>query len=280
MAEELLYNPLLKKNFQYHYDSTDVEALLDQTINITIYETLTITASNTGAVTAIADTTIDPNHFGAIGAVIVSETSGGFPTNVTPTEANGDPVTATITVGGTVTFSAVITGQYAVYYGLDVSYRDYINLSSGVKNRIVDDALNVERGIEGLTVDDDGNIVIENGIIINGQIVYAEPITPPVITVNQNNYSPTGLDTTSRIDATSTNNVKITGLDATSFIDGRIVRFRNNNASGGFNITLVANSGSSLAANRFDFTTNQVLRPGEWIDIMYGGVSLRFYRSA
>lgn len=144
MAEKLIYNPLLKKGFQYHYDGTDVEAFLEQTINLTIYETIAVAASDTGAVTPIANTTIDPNHFGAIGSAIISETSGGFPTNVTPKNIDGEFITATISVGGTVNFSDVMNGDFAIFYGIDITYRNFITLDASVKIRIVDSTLKVD----------------------------------------------------------------------------------------------------------------------------------------
>jgi hypothetical protein len=113
---------------------------------------------------------------------------------------------------------------------------------------------------------------------LGGVVVYTGVITPPALTGKVNNYSPTGLADANRIDVTSTVNANITGLDATTFVDGRAIRIRNNNNSGGSNITLVAESASSTATNRFGFTTNQQLKPGEWIELMYGGNQLRYFR--
>lgn len=273
MSRKLIYNPLLPEDLQYVFDETELENFFGQTLNLTIYETITVTASNSGAVTPIANTTIDPNHFGAIGAAIVSETSGGYPTNVTPKDINGDPITATITVGGTVNFSAVVTGTFTIYYGIDITYRNYANLSASVKNRVVDDSLNVERGVDGITVDDNGNIIFESPVIIESGLSFGPAIDVP-ITGNVNNLVIPSLSNGVLVRFIPTGNFNITGIVPVDITKGGVIYFTN--ASAGANsIQLLENNAGSLAQNRILAGGNKTVQKDESGIIVYDTVSQR-----
>lgn len=100
-------------------------------------------------------------------------------------------------------------------------------------------------------------------------------LSPASITVSQNNYAPTGIDTASTLRLTSSGAVNITGLAGlasgpTAPTSGRKIKLIN---IGSFAITLVANSGSSTAANRFGFPASFILYAGQACELLYDGTS-------
>lgn len=96
-------------------------------------------------------------------------------------------------------------------------------------------------------------------------------ISPAQITSNQNNYNPTGLSGafTVRLDADAARN--ITGLAGGE--PGRVIELRNVSA---FPITLVNESGSSSAANRFALGANAPLQPNRSALLIYDGALNRW----
>lgn len=96
-------------------------------------------------------------------------------------------------------------------------------------------------------------------------------ISPAQITSNQNNYNPTGLSDafTVRLDADAARN--ITGLAGGE--PGRVIELRNVSA---FAITLVNESGSSSAANRFALGANAPLQPNRSALLIYDGTLNRW----
>lgn len=96
-------------------------------------------------------------------------------------------------------------------------------------------------------------------------------ISPAQITSNQNNYNPAGLSGafTVRLDANAARN--ITGLAGGE--PGRVIELRNVSA---FPITLVNESGSSSAANRFALGANAPLQPNRSALLIYDGTLNRW----
>lgn len=96
-------------------------------------------------------------------------------------------------------------------------------------------------------------------------------ISPAQITGNQDNYNPTGLAGafTVRLDAVAARN--ITGLAGGE--PGRVIELRNVSA---FPITLVNESGSSSAANRFALGANALLQPNRSALLIYDGTLSRW----
>lgn len=96
-------------------------------------------------------------------------------------------------------------------------------------------------------------------------------ISPAQITSNQNNYNPAGLSGafTVRLDANAARD--ITGLAGGE--PGRVIELRNVSA---FPITLVNESGSSSAANRFAIGANAPLRPNRSALLIYDGTLSRW----
>lgn len=92
--------------------------------------------------------------------------------------------------------------------------------------------------------------------VINAPVEFSNIITPADITTSVNDYNPTDLDDAHGLALTSTANVNITGLTSTGFTLGRQIIIFNR---GNFNITLVNESASSSAANRFSLPNNHVI---------------------
>ena len=90
--------------------------------------------------------------------------------------------------------------------------------------------------------------VTEAGIDLKTAILPNKNIIPPQITVDQNNYSPTGLATCNSIHLDSSEAVDITGLQAPTSNAPQLIFIVN---VGGFTITLTDNDALSTAANRF-----------------------------
>lgn len=99
-------------------------------------------------------------------------------------------------------------------------------------------------------------------------------LTPAQITVNQNNYAPTGLDyaNTLRLGADQIRN--ITGL--TGGYEGRILVIRNVGAGSDSTIVLKRESASSTAANRFALNEDYCIDPGGKAVLQYDATSQRW----
>lgn len=96
-------------------------------------------------------------------------------------------------------------------------------------------------------------------------------ISPTSLGSSQNNYSPTGLSAATVLRLTSSVAVNITGL--TGGAAGRTLIVHN---VGSFDITLVSESGSSTAANRFAMPANVIIQPGVSVILQYDTTSSRW----
>ena len=121
--------------------------------------------------------------------------------------------------------------------------------------------------IQGISVDENGNIIIENGII------YGQALTPPSLLGNTNDYNPTGLATTALLRLSSDGNYEITGLQAPTPSSAQEMKVFNVGAN---NITFKNNSASSLAENRFLLGANKTIQTNEGISLIYDPTSLRW----
>jgi hypothetical protein len=107
---------------------------------------------------------------------------------------------------------------------------------------------------------------------MGGSFVISGVITPTQLSTDQNDYTPTGLADASTVRISSNALVNITGIGTGTA--GKILNIVN---VGTIPITLVANSGSSSAANRLLIgTTNSTLVSGATASILYDGVSSRW----
>ncbi len=114
-----------------------------------------------------------------------------------------------------------------------------------------------------------GNIVAPLGQFNRFELIGT--ITPAQIIADTNNYNPTGLSTAVNLRLATDASRNITGLAGGA--DGRIFTLHN---VGAFNWTLIDESGSSTAANRFALTGNQTITPDTSITIQYDATSQRW----
>lgn len=96
-------------------------------------------------------------------------------------------------------------------------------------------------------------------------------ISPPQITANQNDYSPTDLATSTILRLTSDASRNITGVATGA--SGRVLILEN---VGSFDIVLVNESASSTAANRLALTVDRTLAAGRSIILIYDATSSRW----
>lgn len=129
MSTELIINRLDQQEA--------IDSLLSANKTITIYEIITFTNSNSGAVEIPPGSTIKTDHYGTNNRAILSETFGGIPSFVTPS-VQGQAITAQVDTSGNITLSENYTGNLAVFYGLKISTKDYSELSVSVIDRIID----------------------------------------------------------------------------------------------------------------------------------------------
>lgn len=103
------------------------------------------------------------------------------------------------------------------------------------------------------------------------QTLFTGPLTPTSLSADQNDYSPTGLsgDTVLRLQGTAARS--ITGMAGGT--DGRVLIIEN---VGSYNLTLVSQSASSTAANRFIFPADIVVIPNSYIILKYDATSSRW----
>lgn len=95
-------------------------------------------------------------------------------------------------------------------------------------------------------------------------------ISPPALTVDENNYNPSGLSTTNVIRLDATTNIIINGLLAQE--SGRRIIIFNISS---FKITL-SNNTTSIAANRFLLDANIILGSNESCELWYDIISIRW----
>lgn len=104
-------------------------------------------------------------------------------------------------------------------------------------------------------------------------------LTPAQITANQDDYSPNGWVVGGEVQVSflildASSNYNITGLEAPNPAKRMRVTIFNNSTTA--NITLVNNSGSSLAANRFISNGNITLNEKEALDAIYSTTESRW----
>ena len=116
------------------------------------------------------------------------------------------------------------------------------------------------------------NPMTSANVAVTGIISFTASITPPTITVTQNNYAPSGFATTSVIrNAASISGLSITGLAGGT--SGRIILLEN---VGVFTITLTHEDPLSTATNRFSIGTSVALDTNTTIFLRYDGTSNRW----
>lgn len=192
--------------------------------------------------------------------------------NLARMTVSGTPGTGTITLGSNVTgflsFAAAgiedgATVLYAIRDGAasEVGYGVYTSAGTMLTRNVIkstnsDNAISATSSAEVFITD-----LAQSHL---GQAYLA----PAQITANQNDYSPTSLAKSGTIQLDVDAARSITGL-ATGW-KGRIVTLLGDDA---FPITLVAASGSSAAANRFNIAHDLVLRPKRACVLRHNGTN-------
>ncbi len=110
----------------------------------------------------------------------------------------------------------------------------------------------------------------------NHRIVEAAVLSPASLAANQNNYSPANIANARTIRQAISANVQLTGINGNPNTGGRMLRIVNLGAAN--TITLVHESGSSTAANRFSLpgNANLVIPINGTTDLWYDGTSQRW----
>jgi hypothetical protein len=102
-------------------------------------------------------------------------------------------------------------------------------------------------------------------------IALSGDITPAQLTVNQNDYAPTGFSAASAVRLSTNASRNITGLAGGS--DGRIIILHN---VGSFNVVLTNQDSASTAANRFQFGGDLSLLPDYSVTLRYDATASRW----
>ena len=196
-----------------------------------------------------------------------------------------------VTVGSTNSTSSLVsqTGTGAMTFTaggvFDVNATGLLTLDSSggainIGNDAVAQAINIGTGAAARTITvgnttgasavnltaGTGNVNTTSALAWNGVI------TPTSLGSSQNDYNPTSLSTASTIRQDASAAVNITGL--AGGVNGRIIIFYN--ISSTFAITLVNESASSTAANRFTLPLNVRLAPSDSIILQYDGTTSRW----
>jgi hypothetical protein len=159
-------------------------------------------------------------------------------------------------------------------YGARISITG-AQFDAGIKNGLILDNVHKLQGNGILWGGATSYTITSNSTDID--IDFYQVVTPPRITADQNNYSPTGLQFARALELTSDAARSITGL--AEGYDGRVIILRNANASK--YITLVNESASSTAADRFSLPANFAIEPKTSVVLRYiGGSTNRWVQDA
>ena len=127
-------------------------------------------------------------------------------------------------------------------------------------------------GLSGLSTDGNGNIIVENNLILNGGM-----IMPPAININltgnTNNLVITGLLNGVLIRISSSGNYNLTGLVPPDIAQGGLIFISN---IGTNSITLKNNSALSSETNRFLMGADKKLQDDESAIFVYDTLNLRY----
>ena len=108
------------------------------------------------------------------------------------------------------------------------------------------------------------DILANNPIEIGDALIISSNLYPPIITVDEDDYNPTGLDTAAVVYLQASANISLTGLEAGQ--DGRVIFMSN---VGTKQIKLESNNANSLAPNRFLLNVDLILKPSNGVTLLY-----------
>lgn len=170
--------------------------------------------------------------------------------------------------GGSIAFNNRYDGGSDRYIGSEAAFMifseraaDYLRISAAP----IGTAGAAITWADALRVGNDASISFMSAARFTGDITSAS------LGASQNNYAPTGLAGASVIRLTASTPINITGLTGGS--DGRLMVLTNVGANA---ITLVDQSGSSTAANRFLFGANLALAANQSATLIYDSTSSRW----
>lgn len=123
-----------------------------------------------------------------------------------------------------------------------------------------------------VTINNNNEIVFNNNVVIEGGMVFGPAIDVNIVT-DQNNLVISGLSAGVLVRFTPTGTRQITGIVPPSITSSSWMILYN---IGGSNLTLVDNSASSSANNRFLMNSNILLNPNEGVSLIYDTSSLRW----
>lgn len=118
----------------------------------------------------------------------------------------------------------------------------------------------------------DGSSDFQNEGIQNFILKFSNPITPPQITSNQNNYNPSGMSASSWLRLDTNASRDITGISAPT--QQKFLLISN---IGSFDIVLKSESASSTVANRFVQSSDTTISPGRGCIVVYDLTATRWY---
>ena len=112
--------------------------------------------------------------------------------------------------------------------------------------------------------------------ILNGVVCFDGEITPPLITVNQNDYAPAGINTANFVRLSTNGNRQITGIIKPSPLCNQVLHLLNIGVN---NVLIRENNAGSLADNRFLLGANKTIQPNEGLFLIYDQTSLKWRSS-
>lgn len=162
--------------------------------------------------------------------------------------------------------------------GITGRHYEIINSGSGVVTVATTSSQTINGQLTRVLNPNEGVIVRSNGsnwVAVAGTsssipVSYNGELTPPAITVTQNNYNPTGLSTCNFLRLSSTANINITGLQAPIPLSNQAIYLVN---IGTNQISIMDNDAGSLAPNRFLLGGSKVLQQNEGMMLIYDKTS-------
>lgn len=131
-------------------------------------------------------------------------------------------------------------------------------------------------GSSDLVFNDPTNVLTVPNLWVTGVHRWFDPVDAPQITASQNNWSPFGagnlVGSVWTVDADAAGRI-ITGIDATSITDGTVLNLLNRGTQ---TITLRGSDAGSTAANRFGWTGDWSLKPGQTANLIYSTDTTRW----
>lgn len=132
------------------------------------------------------------------------------------------------------------------------------------------EALEAKVGLDGSGVTTAIDYIL-NHLAPTATVAFPSDISPAQLTADQDNYNPSGLQTSTVLRLTSNASRNVTGLTAPTVPDGNVKCIINVGATNA--IVLKNASGSSSAANRFNLGADITLNPSQGLILWYDSTS-------